>query len=174
MHKIILIVGASGVGKDTLIKGAQSKIDANFSKRYITRIPDDNEDNFFVDKDAFLLLKENDFFISTWEAHGNFYGISKNQIKEGLNIISISRNAIKDFEDYFEDVTCLNITLSKDELKKRLVRRNRETKEEIEKRISRSYPKIDAKNVIEFDNSKSIEESSADFIKIIQGIKNQK
>jgi len=168
MHKIILIVGASGVGKDTLIKGVRSKIDANFTKRYITRIPDANEDNFFVDKDAFLLLKENDFFISTWEAHGNFYGISKNQIKYGRNIISISRDAIKDFEECFDDVTCLNITLKKEELKKRLLLRNRETKEEIEERLQRNFKTINAKNLVQYSNDFELNESISKFANILE------
>lgn len=57
MQKIVLIVGASGVGKDSLLKIIKSKIDANFVKRYITRIPDENESNYFIDEEAFTILK---------------------------------------------------------------------------------------------------------------------
>jgi len=48
MKKIILIVGASGVGKDTLIKYARKKMkkEINFVRRYITRKPDKNEKTF--------------------------------------------------------------------------------------------------------------------------------
>ncbi|MCI0500398.1 MAG: hypothetical protein L0Y61_01460, partial [Epsilonproteobacteria bacterium] len=95
MIKIILIVGASGVGKDTLLKAIQNDIKANFVTRYITRVPDNNESNYYIAKDDFLYLKKSDFFVSSWEAHGNIYGISKLSLKDGLNIISISREAIK-------------------------------------------------------------------------------
>ena len=44
MKKIILIVGASGVGKDSLLKSLKGKININFVKRYITREPDQLED----------------------------------------------------------------------------------------------------------------------------------
>lgn len=47
--KIILIVGASGVGKDSLIKEAKKELkeEFNFIRRYITRKPDKNEKNYF-------------------------------------------------------------------------------------------------------------------------------
>lgn len=174
MKKVILIVGASGVGKDTLIKSIKNKVEANFIKRYITREPDSNESNYYVDEEAFESLEEDNYFISTWKAHGNRYGIAATHIKNGLNIISISRGAIKDFEDSYDGVTTINITIPKEELYKRLKTRGRESEEEITKRIDRSYPLISAENLIEFDNSKPIEESSLDFINLIQGIANEK
>lgn len=174
MKKVVLIVGASGVGKDTLIKNIKGKIEANFVKRYITREPDTNESNYYIDNKAFDSLQSDNFFVSTWSAHNNRYGIGMSHIKNGLNIISISRGAIKDFEEKFEYVTTINITIPKEQLFKRLKNRARESDEEIQKRIDRSYPKIDAKNLIEFDNSKSIEESTQDFIKLIKKIKNEK
>jgi len=170
--KIILIVGASGVGKDSLIKEAKKdlKKEFNFVKRYITRKPDKNEKNYFLENCAFKLLKDNDYFISSWEAHENFYGISKNSIKNRLNIISISRSKISDFEKNFEKVYVINITLNKEELKNRLIKRGRESLEEIQKRLDRSYDKIEAKNLINFENDKPFEESKEAFIKLLKEI----
>lgn len=167
MKKIVLIVGASGVGKDTLLQNIKGEIKANFVKRYITRKPDTNEKNFYVDKEAFGILKDDDFFISTWKAHENIYGISKNQIKKGLNIISISRGAIKDFEDRYDDVTTIEIILPRKVLYKRLKSRGREDEEAIQKRLDRSYDKIDAENLIQFTNDKPIKKSSKDFATLL-------
>lgn len=174
MKKIILIVGASGVGKDSLLKSLKGKMDINFVKRYITREPDQNENNYYIDHEALDRLKKDDFFISTWEAHTHKYAIAKNQIVDGLNLISISRGAIKDFENYFDNVITIEITLSKDILYKRLKNRGRETEEQIQKRLERSYSKIEAKQIIQFDNSKSIKESSIDFLELLQRIDNEK
>ncbi|UTJ05091.1 hypothetical protein [Arcobacter roscoffensis] len=168
--KIVLIVGPSGVGKDTLLKSARKELkgEVNFVRRYITRKPDKNEKNYFLDDFAFEILKHNSFFASTWNAHGNYYGIAKNSIKNKVNVISISRSKISDFEKLYDKVYTINITVPKEELRNRLLLRKRESIEEIEKRLNRSYEKIEAKKLIEFDNSKDIEESSKEFINLIK------
>ena len=174
MKKIILIVGASGVGKDTLLRAIKEKLEANFLQRYITRKPDENESNYYLDMEAFRALKEKDYFVSSWEAHGNFYGIAKEHIKEGLNIISISRGAIKDFEKVYDEVVTINITIPKELLKQRLEQRGRESKQEIEKRVARSYETIEAKRLIDFDNSKAVELSAQNFTELINKLSDEK
>lgn len=171
MVKIILIVGASGVGKDTLLKAIQNDIVANFVTRYITRVPDNNESNYYIGQDDFEHLRKSDFFVSSWEAHGNIYGISQHSIRDGLSIISISREAVKDFEKTFEDVTTIEIGIPKELLYIRLKNRGREDEEAIAKRIERSQQKIEAKNLIYFDNSKPIEQSKKEFISLLYAIK---
>jgi len=168
--KIILIVGASGVGKDTLIKEAKKELkkEFNFARRYITRKPDKSEKNYFLENSAFKLLKDNEFFISSWEAHNNLYGISKDSIKNKTNIISISRSKIADFEKHFDKVYVINITLNDVELKRRLIKRGRENIKEIEKRLERKYDKIDARNLIVFQNDKSFDDSIKAFIDILK------
>ncbi|MFK2821619.1 hypothetical protein [Arcobacter sp. YIC-80] len=170
--KIVLIVGPSGVGKDTLLKGARKilKNEINFVRRYITRKPDKNEKNYFLDEFAFEILKHNSFFASSWNAHGNYYAIAKNSIKNKVNIISVSRAKISDFEKQYDKVYTINITVPKEELRNRLLLRKRESLEQIEKRLNRSYPKIEAENLIEFDNSKNIEVSIKDFVELIKKI----
>jgi phosphonate metabolism protein PhnN/1,5-bisphosphokinase (PRPP-forming) len=170
--KIILIVGASGVGKDTLIREAKKELkkEFNFVRRYITRKPDKSEKNFFLENSAFKLLRDNKYFLSSWEAHGNSYAVSKKSIKKGANIISISRSKISDFERIFNNVYVINITLNKEELRTRLIKRGRESIEEIKKRLDRNYDEIKAKNLISFENDKSFEESRKSFIKLLKEI----
>ncbi|KFL35194.1 MULTISPECIES: AAA family ATPase [unclassified Sulfurospirillum] len=170
MKKIVLIVGASGVGKDTLLKAVKNEIKANFVKRYITREPDTNESNFYLDKEAFENLEKSDYFVSVWKAHNNYYAIAKSHIKEGLNIISISREAIKDFENSFDDVTTIEIGIPKEMLYARLKNRGRENEEAILKRIERYGQKIEAKNLIYFDNSRPLEESKKAFLALLNSL----
>jgi ribose 1,5-bisphosphokinase len=172
--KIILIVGPSGSGKDTLLKYAKEYFNEklNFVKRYITRESDINESNYYIDEYAFEILRHNCYFASSWNAHGNYYGIPKRFIKSGLNIISVSRARIVDFENLYDEVYTINITIKKDQLEQRLLQRAREDKENIEERLSRTYENIIARNLIEFDNSSPIEESSKKFINILKEIEN--
>lgn len=173
MKKIVLIVGASGVGKDTLIKNLKNKLEANFVKRHITREPDENEQNYYIDEVNFEKLKDDNYFISTWEAHNNKYAIAKNEIQNGLNIISVSRGAIKDFEKTFNDLITIEITLPKEILYERLKNRARENEEQIQKRLARTYKNIEAKNIIQFDNSASIDISTSNFVALLERIKNE-
>ncbi|RXJ87538.1 AAA family ATPase [Arcobacter sp. CECT 8985] len=167
---IILIVGASGVGKDTLIRQFKNKEDINVVRRYITRKSNEHENNHFITKDNFKKLQMQSFFISSWFAHDNFYGIPKNSLKAKTNIISVSRSVIKDFENKFNNVFTINITLEKNELKQRLLKRSRESLEQIEKRLKRADYEVEAKNLIEFENNESIEVSKSKFYDLIISI----
>ncbi|WP_417327362.1 hypothetical protein [Halarcobacter sp.] len=170
-EKIILIVGDSGAGKDTLLKALRNEFsNINFVRRYITREADSHENNYFLETSAFTVLQTQGFFISSWYAHGNSYGISRSSIKNGINIISISRSRIKDFESSYEKVFTINITVSKEVLRKRLEKRARESKEEIDKRLERNYLKLECKKLINFDNSLPLEQSIEKFKELIKSL----
>ncbi len=172
MKKIILVVGASGVGKDTLLRFARKKLkkEINFVRRYITRKPDKNEKNFFVDSSAFKILQDSNFFISSWSAHDNLYGIAKSSIKDGVNVISISRKEVEHFEKIYDDVCTINIIVPKKILEARLVARGRETAEEIEQRLLRNCVDVKAKKIVEFENTLELSVSVEIFSKLLSDI----
>jgi ribose 1,5-bisphosphokinase PhnN len=64
--KVILVVGPSGAGKDTLLRAAREHFAAvpslGFARRYITRPPGVDEDNYYVDEVGFSLLENAAFF----------------------------------------------------------------------------------------------------------------
>jgi len=168
MQKIILIVGQSGAGKDTLLNSASKHLRCNFVKRYITRSPDETENNYYISRDCFETLSKTGYFLAEWSAHSNLYGIAKNDIKEGTNIISVSRQVVEKFEQIFGDVTTVEITAPKEILHKRLKKRGRERPEQQQNRLDRTYEKINAKTLITFNNCLGKEASSRKFVKLLK------
>lgn len=175
--KIILIVGPSGVGKDTLLKEAQQSLchnkEFNFVKRYVSRKPNKDEDNYYIPKKLFSFLNKYSLFSSIWEAHGNLYAIAKESILyQKVNVISVSRGVVEDFESRYNDVTTIQITLSYEELKKRLMSRGREDERAIQKRLERSFKTIKAKSLVTFNNTEEIKISSEKFQILLQKLAN--
>ncbi len=176
--KIILIVGPSGSGKDTLLRHARKALESQhgfiFSKRYITRPPDTNEDNYYVDQYAFEQLCRGGFFLATWEAHNNLYGIPHHIFitseTSSAIVCSISRTAISDFEKIYSDSVTINVTASDEILRERLAKRGREDELSINRRIQRAKLPIQSNKLITFDNSVALEESKRGFTSLLYNL----
>lgn len=169
--KIILIVGASGAGKDTLLRGAKKILEdknINFIKRHITRKPDENEDNHYLSEDDMKRAAKMDKFLSLWKAHGNTYAVARNMLEDGKNIISVSRDVIEDFEDKFENVVVINITADEYSLKQRILSRKRE--KNTQERLAQMDKKFSAKNIINFHNEGDVNENIKKFAQILEEI----
>ena len=175
--KIILIVGPSGAGKDSLLKICRQAFydcqDILFLPRYVTRMPDDNEQNYFVDQAGFNMLKNNGFFFIDWQAHGNSYGIILDPLMKKDRhavIISVSRTVIDAFEKVFDDVSTIFITAPDDVLRDRLADRNRESGEARDSRLARANLQPEARNLFCFENAGMLEETAPKFIELMANI----
>ena len=173
---IILVVGPSGSGKDTLLRSARKhlagKNTVTFAPRYITRPPDENEDNYYLDQIAFKHLEKSRFFRSTWQAHQHHYGIAEHMFS-GHNshstiVCSISRSAINDFDSRYDKILTIHVTAEKNILKERLMKRGRENVAAIERRLARAEQKVVANNLITFDNSRDLRENCTRFSSMIE------
>jgi len=94
---LLLVISApSGTGKSTLISMLKKDFpDFKFSVSYTTRSPRPGEvhgqDYFFVSKDEFLRLKENNFFAEYALVHNHYYGTPRETtlkaLEQGQNLI---------------------------------------------------------------------------------------
>ena len=95
MSTLFYVIGASGVGKDTLMNYARIAINGNapviFAHRYITRDTEaGNENHINISREEFALRKANQLFALDWESHGQCYGIGIEidlWLQKGLNVV---------------------------------------------------------------------------------------
>ena len=147
-ENIMLVLSSpSGVGKTTLTKKIQQKYKSfKISVSHTTRSPRSNEvdgvDYNFVSHEKFQnLIKKNDFYEYA-KIFGNFYGTLKKNIDKSIIendiIFDIDWQGTKNLSK-FKNLKLIKIFLiadNKEELNKRLLKRNQNTTEEISKRLN--------------------------------------
>ena len=144
---MVILSSPSGVGKTTITKKLQQKYN-NFqiSVSHTTRSPRSNEidgvDYNFVSKEKFeKLIKKNEFYEYA-KIFDNYYGTLKRNVDNILEkkdvVFDIDWQGTKQFAKFKKSnlIKLFLITDSKEELKKRLLKRDQNTKQEVEKRFS--------------------------------------
>jgi phosphonate metabolism protein PhnN/1,5-bisphosphokinase (PRPP-forming) len=149
--RLILVVGPSGAGKDTLLNFARAELaqhaDIVFARRVITRPADVTEDHEPVSEAEFATQ---DFALS-WQAHGLSYGIRKDieaDLAAGRQVVAnVSRGIIPQARETYRCLV-VEITASPEILAVRLAQRGRETAEDIAARLRRTVAQTQADAVI--------------------------
>ena len=144
---MVILSSPSGVGKTTLTKKIQQKYQSfKISVSHTTRTPRSNEidgvDYHFVSNERFQeLIKQNKFYEYA-KIFENFYGTLKKNVDDAiLNndiIFDIDWQGTKQLSKFknLKLIKIYLITNNKEELKSRLIKRNQNTIEEVEKRFN--------------------------------------
>ena len=144
---MIILSSPSGVGKTTLTKKIQQKNQSfKISVSHTTRAPRSNEidgvDYYFVSEDKFKELIKNNEFYEHAKIFGNYYGTLKKTVDQAkLNndiLFDIDWQGTKQLSK-FKNLNLIKIYLithNKNELKKRLIARNQNSIDEIDKRFN--------------------------------------
>lgn len=164
---LVLIVGPSGSGKDTLLGGAAARLAADrrfaFARRTVTRTAAD-EDHETVDVAAFLAHLRAGRFALHWEAHGLHYGIPAAALEPlaqgGIIVANVSRSIIAEAARRFP-VVVVEITAPASLRALRLAGRGRETPGAIAERLSRQVAPPAGIRLHRIINDGSIEEGIA-------------
>jgi ribose 1,5-bisphosphokinase len=144
--RIVLVVGPSGAGKDTLLRLARSACEADgnivFPQRVVTRPASEAEDNRELGPDAFRLALAGGEFALHWEAHGHCYALPRridDDIRAGRTVvINVSRSVIDAVRRAYADVVVVSITAPPEILGERLKMRARGSDGRIEGRLGRA------------------------------------
>ena len=138
---ITAIVGPSGAGKDTLIRGALlARPDLRLVRRVITRPTEAGGEDFEgVSPEDFSRRVAGGDFALHWEAHGLRYGLPKAQIETpGDVIFNGSRAALPLAIRAFPGLSVILVTAPTSVLADRLAQRGRETAADIRARLDRA------------------------------------
>ena len=142
---MVILSSPSGVGKTTLTKKIQQKYhNFKISVSHTTRSPRSNEidgiDYHFVSKEKFQeLISENKFYEYA-KIFENYYGTLKSMVDETIKendiLFDIDWQGTKQLSK-FKNLNLIKIYLitDKEELKSRLIKRNQNTDEEVNKRF---------------------------------------
>ncbi|WP_373505801.1 phosphonate metabolism protein/1,5-bisphosphokinase (PRPP-forming) PhnN [Aestuariivirga sp.] len=179
---LVLVVGPSGAGKDSVLRGARQELAGDrrfvFPRRFVTRFADVSaEDHFTMTDMEFAIAVSEDAFSLWWEAHGNFYGIGKSieaDLKAGCVVaVNCSRAMLDQAAAQYPNVTVAEITASPGVLVSRIVARGRETEAEAIQRVSRSVPVYPAGlQIVRIENNGALQDAVDRFCDILEALEN--
>ena len=143
---MVILSSPSGVGKTTITKKIQQKYNTfKISVSHTTRKPRSNEvdgvDYFFTSENDFKNLIKKKEFYEYAKIFENFYGTSKNEVNSIIKtndiLFDIDWQGTKQLTDFknLNLVKIFLITYDKNELKKRLIKRNQNSLKEVETRF---------------------------------------
>jgi ribose 1,5-bisphosphokinase len=144
--RLVLVVGPSGAGKDTLLNLARAACAGDsavvFPRRVVTRAASQAEDNAQVTLDVFQQALAQGEFAMHWEAHGHCYALPraiKDDIRAGRTVVvNASRTVTTEMRRTYADVVVVLVTAPPDILAERLAMRARGSDGPIEQRLRRA------------------------------------
>ncbi len=150
---LVVVVGPSGAGKDTLIALARAlcaqdpQIDPRivFPRRIVTRPPSMAEDHDSVTPSEFDAAIGQGNYAFWWEAHGLKYALSAaidTELRNGKTVVcNVSRAVVSGLRDRYANVTVVMVTAPKDVLSARLAGRGRDG--DVTGRLDRAAPAVE-------------------------------
>ena len=143
---LYLVVGPSGVGKDTILDELKKRLTAEqayFPQRHITRpATSGGEDHVAETDESFDALEKKGAFCLSWRAHDLNYGVPVDivdALRKSIPVfVNVSRTVIDEAKKLTPDVCVLELNASPEIIRQRLHQRGRESTDQIEERVKRA------------------------------------
>jgi ribose 1,5-bisphosphokinase len=174
--RLVLVVGPSGAGKDTLLRLARAACADDhavvFPRRVVTRESSADEDNIAVSPDEFRRAQARGAFAVQWEAHGLCYALPigiDDDVRAGRTVVAnISRTVIGVLRQKYQNVVVVAITAPPDVLAQRLAARARVSDGNLAERLSRSVDDASASADVTILNAGSAEYHGRQLVRVIR------
>jgi ribose 1,5-bisphosphokinase len=176
--RLILVVGPSGAGKDTLLGLARAACTGAdriiFPRRWVTREASPFEDNEAISLEAFRQARARGDFAVHWEAHGHGYGLPRaidDDIRAGRSVVAnVSRGVVDAMRRGYAEVTVVAITAPPEVLAERLAARARSSDGQLADRLGRAVDGAAAAPDVTIVNLGSVEHHARELVRIIKGM----
>ena len=170
---LVLVVGPSGAGKDSLIDSARRRLAGDegyvFPRRIITRTSDPaSEAHESVEDAEFDSLKDGGAFFLHWGAHSLRYALPASiagHLAAGATVIAnVSRAVIAEALDKHPKTTVVLVTAPQAVLEERLLARGREDLASVRRRLSRTAALPAGIRAVTIVNGGSLEKAVGQFL----------
>jgi ribose 1,5-bisphosphokinase len=176
--RLVLVVGPSGAGKDTLIglgrASCAGEADIVFARRVVTREATAFEDHEQMSPEDFRQARQEGKFAVDWEAHGHCYGLARSiddDIRAGRTVVAnVSRSVIDAMRRVYANVVVVAIAAPPQVLLDRLAARGRSSDGEIAERLQRLAPDLLGRPDATITNVGSPEHHARELMRIIRHI----
>lgn len=174
---LILVVGPSGAGKDSLIAAARLGLAAEgrfvFPRREITRDPAlGGEDFVAVSAEEFAARERAGHYALSWRAHGLCYGMPRTieaALAEGRAVVvNASRAVIPEARRRYGTLRVVLVSAPREALAARLAARGREDAAEISARLDRVAPPVAGPDVVGFVNDCPLAAAAPAFVALLR------
>lgn len=175
---LIVVVGPSGSGKDSLLSEARRALRGHprlhIVRRVITRPVDaGHEPHESVSNEEFALRRERAGFAVHWQAHGLYYGVpidTVDHLAQGnVVLLNGSRAALPEMQARFPRMLVVNIVVDPLIRARRLERRGREQHQDVQRRLARTVSAdVLPSSHIEIDNSGTLSDASTRFLSLLE------
>jgi len=176
MGRVLYVMGASGVGKDSLIAALRPlQPDWPVAHRYITRASGDSENCVTLSDAEYAWRRDAGLFCLHWQAHGLSYalGIELEAWLERCDLVIVngSRAQLAQARERFgERLLPLLVQADPQVIRQRLIARGRESAAQVEERLARSRRIEPQADVLLHDNDAPLAQSVAQLHRRLRGL----
>lgn len=170
------VMGPSGAGKDSLLRGVCERLagraEVRFARRSITRPAElGGEDHIALSAQEFEAKAASGAFLLHWRSHGYAYGIGM-EVRDWLNAgadvcVNGSRAYLPTAELTVPTLIPVLVRVDPQNLRRRLEQRGRESSAEIEARLRRSEKLETPAHAVVLDNDGPLDQTIATLCRYI-------